>query len=84
LLCDYFIVRKRTLSVPGLYAVDGEYSYTGGVNTRAMVALAGGVLVALAGFWVKPLEALYQIAWFTGFGVSFVLYALLMRRHTVG
>jgi len=49
-----------------------------------MVALAGGVLVALAGFWVKPLEALYQIAWFTGFGVSFVLYALLMRRHTVG
>lgn len=81
LLCDYFLVRRRTLSVQGLYAVDGPYSFTGGFNLRAMVALAIGVLTALVGFWVKPLEPLYQIAWFVGFTVSFVLYALLMPQN---
>jgi NCS1 family nucleobase:cation symporter-1 len=79
LLADYFVVRKRTLSVPDLFAVKGAYSFNSGFNMVAMIALAIGVIAALIGFWVKPLEVLYQLSWFTGFVVAFVVYWILMR-----
>ena len=74
LLADYFVVRKRTLNVDDLYRVNGPHAR---VSKPALFALVIGVLVALVGYWVKPLEVLYQLSWFTGFGVSFVLYAVL-------
>ena len=79
LLADYFVVRKRTLSVPDLFAVKGAYSFTSGFNLVALLALALGVFAALIGFWVKPLEVLYQLSWFTGFIVAFMVYAMGMR-----
>ncbi len=39
LIADYWIVRKCTLSVPDLFALDGRYSYRNGINGRAMAAL---------------------------------------------
>lgn len=79
LLCDYFIIRKRTLVIADLYKIDGPHA---GVNSAAMIALVAGVLVALIGYWVKPLEFLYTLSWFTGTAVSFVIYWLLMRRRS--
>jgi len=79
LLCDYFVIRKRTLVITDLYKVDGPHA---GVNSAAMIALIAGILVALIGYWVKPLEFLYTLSWFTGTAVSFVIYWLLMRRRS--
>ncbi len=79
LLCDYFLVRNRTLILADLYRENGPHA---GVSKPALIALIAGVLVALVGYWVKPLEALYQLSWFTGFIVSFVVYAVLKRRET--
>jgi len=81
LLADYFVVRKRTLNVDDLYRVNGPHA---GVSKPALFALIIGVLVALVGYWVKPLEVLYQLSWFTGFLVSFVLYAVLAKRRMIG
>ncbi|HRH70014.1 MAG TPA: NCS1 family nucleobase:cation symporter-1 [Flavobacteriales bacterium] len=80
LLCDYFIVRKRTLSIVDLYTVDGPHA---GVNSAAIVALVSGVLVALVGYWVKPLEFLYTLSWFSGTGVAFAVYWVLMRERVL-
>ncbi len=77
LLCDYFIIRKRTLVIADLYKVDGPHA---GVNSAAIVALVAGVLVAIIGYWVKPVEFLYTLSWFSGTAVAFGLYWLLMRR----
>lgn len=77
LLCDYFIIRKRTLMVADLYKVDGPHA---GVNGAAIIALFSGVFVAIIGFWVKPLEFLYTLSWFSGTAVAFVVYWALMRR----
>lgn len=77
LLCDYFVIRKRTLVITDLYKVDGPHA---GVNSAAMVALIAGILVALIGYWVKPLEFLYTLSWFSGTGVAFGVYWVLMRR----
>lgn len=80
LLCDYYLIRKKTLSLHELYKIDGEYSFGGsGFNKAAMYALIAGVLTALIGFWIPSLSYLYSLSWFTGFGVAFVLYYFLMK-----
>ncbi|MBL7953586.1 MAG: NCS1 family nucleobase:cation symporter-1 [Flavobacteriales bacterium] len=79
LLCDYFIIRKRTLVIVDLYKVDGPYA---GVNSAAMIALVAGVLVALIGYWVKPLEFLYTLSWFSGTAVAFAMYWAMIRLRS--
>lgn len=77
LIADYFWVRRTELQVEELYKVDGIHA---GISTPAMVALAVGVAVVLAGFFVPALSFLYQISWFSGFFVSFVVYGLLQAK----
>lgn len=81
LLCDYYLIKRKTLKLNELYKPDGEYAFGGsGFNSAAMIALAAGVLTALIGFWIPSLSFLYSLSWFTGFGVAFGLYYILMKR----
>jgi len=79
LLCDYYIVRKKNLNLFGLYQTDGEYSYKSGFNPAAMIALVIGILLALIGYWIPALSFLYNLSWFTGFLISFVLYYFVYK-----
>ena len=82
LIADYYWVRLKKLELPELYKEEGLYSYNKtGFNKYAMIALLGGVLIALVGYWVPALRFLYSLSWFTGFIVSFVLYYLLMKKN---
>ena len=78
MIADYFLIRKRTLSLDGLYRSKGPYTYTNGFNYRALLALVCGVVVALIGIFVPALRWLYDYAWFVGFLVAAVVYSLLM------
>src|SRR6267378_2910361 len=79
MICDYFIVRKKILLVEDLYLRRRFYEFSGGINCRAMSALAAGAGLAFIGLVVPSLRALYDYAWFVGFGTSFVVYWTLMR-----
>ena len=91
LIADYWVLRRRELSPADLFAMDGQYSYRGGVNPRAIVALVAAVLPVIPGFIraaltpggqvANPtwLDVLYTYAWFVTFGLSFFLYLALMR-----
>ena len=79
LLSDYYAVRKTEMQLAELYKVDGAYSYSGGFNPAALIALAAGVGIALVGFFVPAVGFLYNLSWFTGFFMSFFVYWLLMR-----
>lgn len=80
LICDYFVIRKRRLELAELYKTDGRYAYGGsGVNRAAIIALGVGVGLALVGYWIPSLAFLYNLSWFTGFAVSFVIYWGMMR-----
>ena len=93
LIADYWVLRRRELSQADLFKLDGRYSYSGGVNPRAIVALVVAVLPVVPGFVraaVTPggvvsnptfLDSLYTYAWFVTFGISFGVYLLLMRRY---
>jgi NCS1 family nucleobase:cation symporter-1 len=85
MIADYWIVRKRQLDVVDLFRPHGQYA---GVNLVAVVALAAGVLPNLPGFLagvhaIDPIQGLfaelYPYAWFSGFFVSFIVYAFVMR-----
>ena len=92
LIADYWIVRRRHLFPADLFKVDGRYSYSRGVNWRAVVALVLAVAPVVPGFLraaTSPggqvadagwFDALYTYAWFVTFGLSFLLYLLTAPR----
>ena len=80
MITDYFLLRHTNLDVGELYNPVGIYRYGSGVNYRAIVALAAGVVVALIGLLVPPLRWLYDYAWFVGFLVASLTYWFAMRK----
>ena len=80
LICDYFLVRNKTLAVEDLYRRGGLYEYALGFNWYAIAALAAGAGVAFVGLVVPVLRVLYNYAWFVGFLVSFITYYILMSK----
>jgi NCS1 family nucleobase:cation symporter-1 len=93
LIADYWIVRRQQLSLPDLFAPDGRYRYTNGVNRRAVIALVLAVLPVLPGFvraattpgGVVPnptfFDSLYTYAWFVTFALSAAIYLAITPRQ---
>ncbi|HEY6763491.1 MAG TPA: NCS1 family nucleobase:cation symporter-1 [Candidatus Sulfotelmatobacter sp.] len=79
MICDYFVIRNRILSVNDLYLRGASYEYSAGFNWRAIGALLFGAGTALAGLAIPSLRFLYDYSWFVGFVVSFVIYYMLMK-----
>ena len=91
LIADYWVLRRQRLLVADLYREQGAYTYRGGVNWRAVAALALAVLPVVPGFIraattpggtvTDPdlFDRLYAYAWFVTFGLSFIVYLVLMR-----
>jgi NCS1 family nucleobase:cation symporter-1 len=78
MVADYFFLRDTRLDTESLYRREGQYEYRNGINPRAMMALAAGVVAALIGLWVPAFDWLFKLAWFVGFGVAAVVYLMLM------
>jgi len=78
MIADYFVFRRSRLDVDALYRRGGPYEYTRGVNWVAMFALACGVAPCVPGFvaalgaaHIAPVwHAIYDWAWFVGFGIA--------------
>jgi nucleobase:cation symporter-1, NCS1 family len=86
LIADYWLLRRRHLSLVDLFKVDGRYSYSNGVNTRAIVAVVPGFIRAATtagGAVATPgiLDTLYTYAWFVTFVLSGAIYLTLMRNR---
>ena len=93
LIADYWVLRRRDLSLPDLFKVNGRYSYAKGVNPRAVIALVLSIPPVVPGFIraattpggqvANPtfLDALYTYAWFVTFTLSFVIYLAIMPRQ---
>ena len=94
LIADYWLLRRRQLSLPDLFAPDGRYAYTNGVNRRAMWALVLAIVPVVPGFLraaTTPggtvpdpsiLDTLYTYAWFVTFILSAALYLAFNRKSS--
>jgi len=93
LICDYWVLRNQRLNLAGLFDTKGPYSYSNGINWRAIIALCLAIAPVIPGFVraattpggqvADPnlLDTLYTYAWFVTFGLGFVIYYLLMNRQ---
>jgi len=93
LICDYWVLRKQRLNLAGLFDPRGPYSYSNGVNWRAIAALVIAVAPVVPGFLraaatpggqvAMPgvFDTLYTYAWFVTFALGFVIYWAASRRE---
>jgi nucleobase:cation symporter-1, NCS1 family len=93
LIADYWIVRRQQLNLRDLFELNGEYTYTNGINWRAVAALVISLLPVFPGFLNAAMtpggvvknpgifDHLYTYAWFVTFGLSFVLYLVLTKKR---
>ena len=81
MICDFYLVRRRTLITDDLYLRGGEYEYTAGFNWPGIIALVVGTAVALMGLVIPSVRFLYDYSWFVGFVVAFGVYAAVMERR---
>lgn len=92
MIADYFFIRKKNLIAEDLYKESGIYSYSNGINKKAVIALLLGIIPNVPGFLLQIkiiaadalpdwVSGLYNYAWFVGFGVSGMLYFLLMKKE---
>jgi NCS1 family nucleobase:cation symporter-1 len=90
LIVDYYLIRKTELNVGALYRDDGEYSYTNGWNTAALLAFALGVAPNVPGFLNAAFPAsfgdvgegfkmIYTYAWFVGIAIAALVYGIMMK-----
>jgi len=91
LIVDYYFIRHQTLILNDLYQTKGIYSFYHGFNLSAIAALVIGILPNIPGFLTTiglvsaktfPLwiNSLYHYAWFVGFGISGLVYWILMKK----
>ncbi len=91
MIVDYYFIRKQTLVVDDLYNSNGIYRFSKGFNVKAVWALLIGILPNVPGFFttIQVVDAatfptwisdLYHYAWFVGFGISGLVYYILMKK----
>ncbi|KAG9128279.1 hypothetical protein FRC07_001920 [Ceratobasidium sp. 392] len=92
MITEYWLIRRGHYRISDLYHTErtGWYWYTFGINPRAYAAYISGILINVVGFagatgQSVPLAAtrIYQMAFFTGFGVSAIIYYTLNRIFPV-
>jgi NCS1 family nucleobase:cation symporter-1 len=93
LICDYWVLRRQRLDLHDLFQLKGRYTYSGGFNLRALVALVVAIAPVVPGFLhaattpggqvANPnfFDTLYTYAWFVTFAIGFVLYYVLMQGN---
>jgi len=79
LIIDYWVIRKKELSLRDLYLPDGQYRYRNGWNPAAVIATLVGATIAFMGAFVPAMKPIYNWSWFIGFGLSGGLYFLLSK-----
>jgi len=92
MIVDYYFIRKQQLSTADLYKANGQYTFSNGINYRAIIALLAGIVPNIPGFLItiKVISAdavpvwighLYNYAWFVGFFISGLAYLFMMRNY---
>lgn len=83
LMADYYLFRKQRVEVEELYRATGAYTYTSGVNVRAVAAFLLGSAVAAPIALIKAWSDVSPFAWPIGVVVGAAAYLLMMRGQPI-
>ncbi|MFJ8065085.1 cytosine permease [Psychrobacillus sp. NPDC096426] len=82
MLSHYFVVAKKHIDMNGLYGSSNSYSYQNGFNMQAIITLIIAGVISLIGQFVPVLKPLYDMSFFTGTIIAFILYSLIAKKPT--
>jgi len=89
MICDYYLIRRQKLKVDDLYDRRGAYSYSNGINWKAVAVLFVAILPNVPGFinaaaktsiFPAFFDQIYTYSWFVGLPLAAILYYIVMRR----
>jgi NCS1 family nucleobase:cation symporter-1 len=85
LIADYYLIKKQRIVVDDMFTMSkaGTYWYSGGYNTKAVIATAVGAGVAMFPVLfgdIPGMTTAAQYSWFVGCGLGFALYWMMMRN----
>ena len=98
MICDFWLLRGAKVSVKNLFDPNGRYRYDRGWNWCAVLAVVVAIMPVIPGFvdnvagghLLQPdtmiatvVRNLYRYSWFVTFGISVVVYAVLMFANPV-
>ncbi|MFC4768165.1 NCS1 family nucleobase:cation symporter-1 [Effusibacillus consociatus] len=79
-IADYWLVRKQRIDLVELYRPNGMYSYSSGVNKKAVWALLIGIAVPF-GCKAIGITSVWDNAWTIGLLISLLCYTWFMRNN---
>ena len=79
LIVDYYILRKRSLILHGLYSSQGNYWYTNGINWIAIIALAVGIGAGFVGKFIPKLYGFYYYGPLIAITVGACVYLIFAK-----
>lgn len=82
LLVDYYLVKKRSVTVPDLYTLspNGRYWYQNGVNMKAVYALVPASLIGFATALLPALSPFAHFSIFVAGSVAGLIYWAISRQ----
>ncbi|SES38034.1 cytosine permease [Psychrobacillus sp. OK032] len=80
MLSHYFVVAKKRIDMNGLYGSSNSYSYQNGFNMQAIITLIIASVISLIGQFVPVFKPLYDMSFFTGTIIAFILYSLIAKK----
>jgi NCS1 family nucleobase:cation symporter-1 len=83
IMVDYFLFRRQRVAIAELYRLHGGYSYTGGVNIRALISFAVAAAVTAPIALVGAFSTVAPFAWPVGVVIGATVYYLLMIGRPV-
>lgn len=86
MICDYWLLRRKHLTVSQLYLKEGMYGYSKGWNWCAVAALVLAALPNVPGFLMALdkvaddtiFATIYSFSWLVGFLLGGILYGVFM------
>ncbi|MDN4608321.1 allantoin permease [Sporosarcina highlanderae] len=78
MIAQYFIISKTEINLKELYSGEGKFPRTkNGFNINAILTTVVAGVICLIGNFVPFFKPVYDISWFAGFIVAFLLYSFL-------
>jgi NCS1 family nucleobase:cation symporter-1 len=83
LMTDYYLFRRQRVAIAELYRAHGGYTYTGGVNWRALLSFVVAAAVAAPVALLGTFTSIAAFAWPIGVVIGGALYFFLMIGQPV-
>ncbi len=83
IIIDYYLIRKQRVAIDELYRAHGAYTYSSGVNTKAIISFLAAAVISVPIALITAFGSWSPFAWPIGVVIAAVVYYTLMRHEQI-